>query len=315
MSNVILEVKNLTKQFPAKGWSSSGRGNYFTAVDDISFTVKSGEIVGFLGPNGAGKTTTMQMLLGVLTPTSGIVAYFGKDLHKHREEVLEQVNFSTTYTQFPWRLTVAECLTFISYLYDIPNRKERINRIVESFRLEKLLKKEIANLSAGQKTRVNLAKAFINYPKVLLLDEPTASLDPEVALHVRNIIEEQRKTYDVSVLITSHNMAEIEELCDRVIFINNGKIIADDLPQNLAKKIAVSHIELLVSENMEKLIEYCEKQKLSYSLKGKYIRIDMQEKELSDFLQKLSREQIVFDEISIDKPSLEDYFFSIAKVK
>ncbi len=302
MQNTILEAKNLTKKF-----------GQFIAVDNISFGVNSGEIVGFLGPNGAGKTTTMQMLLGVLTPTTGTISYFGKIFHRNREEILEQVNFSTTYTQFPWRLTVKECLTFMSYLYDIPNRKERIQKIAESFRLKELLKKEIANLSAGEKTRVNLAKAFINYPKVLLLDEPTASLDPEIALYIRNIIKEQRKIYNVSVFITSHNMAEIEELCDRVIFINKGTIIADDLPQNLAQKVSVCHVELLISQNLKKLITNCKKQKLRHIVNGKHIRIDIKEKDLANFMQILSKEHITFYEINIDKPSLEDYFFSIAK--
>src|SRR3990167_4051778 len=156
---VILTVDNLTKKFKD-----------FLAVDDVSFELKEGEILGLLGPNGAGKTTTIQMLLGALTPTSGTVSYFGKDLAKHRTEILEKVNFSSTYTNLPWLLTAKENLTYTSYLYDIPNRKQKVEEMIKQFRLEDLQNKVLNDYSAGQLTRVNLAKAFINKPQVLLLD-------------------------------------------------------------------------------------------------------------------------------------------------
>src|SRR3989339_1104196 len=170
----ILKVTNLTKTF------GSGK-KAFTAVDNISFGLKEGEILGLLGPNGAGKTTTIQMLLGVLTPTFGEISFFGKLFEKHREEILEKVNFSSTYTNLPWHLTARENLIYTSYLYDIPDRDKRVNEMIVQFRLEKLKNQALNDLSAGQLTRVNLAKAFINKPQVLLLDEPTASLDPETA--------------------------------------------------------------------------------------------------------------------------------------
>src|SRR5579872_210701 len=189
----ILEVKNLTKKF-----------NDFVAVDNISLTLKEGEILGFLGPNGAGKTTTIQMLLGVLTPTSGDIFYFGKNLKLNREEILDSLNFSSTYTHLPWRLTVWENLLYTSFLYSIPDRKKRVMEVTEIFKLEQLLKRSMAQLSAGQKTRVNLAKAFLNKPKVLLLDEPTASLDPDIAQYIREFILAKRKESAVSIIITSH---------------------------------------------------------------------------------------------------------------
>lgn len=219
MQDIILEVKNLTKRF-----------GEFTAVNNISFSLKQGEILGLLGPNGAGKTTTIQMLLGVMEPTEGDVAYFNKPFKKNREEILEYLNFSSTYTNLPWILTVKENLTFVSYLYDIKNRKERLDKITKMFHIEELLSKKMQDLSAGQLTRVNLAKAFINLPKILLLDEPTASLDPDIANYVRKLLKEQREKFGISIIITSHNMSEVENLCDRVIFINNGKIIADNTP-------------------------------------------------------------------------------------
>lgn len=298
----ILEVKDLTKQFGT-----------FTAVNGISFALKEGEILGVLGPNGAGKTTTIQMLLGLLTPTSGEINYFGKSLTRHKSEILEHVNFSSTYTNLPWRLTVKDCLTFVSYLYDIKNRKERIRKIVETFRLEELLKKEISSLSAGQQTRVNLAKSFLNYPKVLLLDEPTASLDPEVAAYIREFLLEERKKFNVSIIITSHNMAEVEEICDRVIFINHGTLIANDTPENLAGTIEVSHVELLFKNNREKAESFMKKEKLTYEKDGKYITVTVKEKDIASFLRNLAEQDLHFEEISIEKPNLEDYFLAMAK--
>lgn len=300
----ILDVKHLTKTF-----------GKFTAVNDISFTLKEGEILGLLGPNGAGKTTTIQMLLGVMTPTSGEVIYFGKNLQKHREDVLEHINFSSTYTNLPWLLTVQENLQYTSYLYDIKHRKERVEKIVEIFRLKELLKKEIHQLSAGQQTRVNLAKSFINFPKVLLLDEPTASLDPEVASFIREFLLKQRKEFQVSIVITSHNMAEVEEVCGRVIFINKGKIIANDTPEHLATSMQIGHIVLRISNEMQKAKEYLKKNTYTFTSEGSYITVDVLENNIAAFLQSLAKKGIHYNEISINKPTLEDYFLQQAKGK
>jgi ABC-2 type transport system ATP-binding protein len=293
----ILRVSHLTKNY----------GN-FTAVDDISFYLQEGEILGFLGPNGAGKTTTIQMLLGILMPTSGEIFYFGENLRTKRSEIMENVNFSSTYVDLPWLLTVEESLTFMSYLYKIANRKERIRKITSLFRLEELLKQKVGDLSAGQKTRVNLAKAFLNYPKVLLLDEPTASLDPEIAAYIREFLLEERKNFNVSIILTSHNMAEVEEVCDRVIFINHGKIIANDTPQNLTKSITRCHVEFFVEKGFEKAEDFLHKQKISFKKEGKYVVLDIDEHYIPRVLEHLTKQHIVYREISIDKPTLEDYF-------
>lgn len=304
----VLEVKNLTKKFgpPAGG---------FTAVNNISFELKEGEILGLLGPNGAGKTTTIQMLLGVLTPTKGEVYYFGKDLTSNREEILEKVNFSSTYTQLPWILTVKENLTYISYLYQISNRQNRIKKIINNFRLEKLINQRMNELSSGQLTRVNLAKAFINFPKVLLLDEPTASLDPEVADYIRSFLLKERKNFHVSIIVTSHNMGEVEEVCDRVIFIDKGKLLANDTPENLAKTIEISHVELLIKDGLKRTIEYCQRNKITCKLEGRYIIVDLKEREIPQFLRNIMDIGVFYDEISIEKPTLEDYFLAMVKKK
>jgi ABC-2 type transport system ATP-binding protein len=300
----ILSVLNLTKKF-----------GDFKAVDDISFKMKEGEILGFLGPNGAGKTTTIQMLLGILTPTAGDINYFGKSLFKHREEILEDINFSTSYTSPPWNLKVIGNLNFTAYLYDIPDRKRRIKEIIEIFKLQDLLHKFARELSAGQTTRLNLARAFINTPRVLLLDEPTASLDPDIAKYVRSFLFSERKKSNISILLTSHNMREVEEICDRVVFIQGGKIVADDTPDGLMARIDTSHVELYVKDGLNRLKEYASKQRLKIKINGRYITVDVAEKQIAKFLQEITAKGIIFSEISIDKPNLDDYFVAMSKNK
>ncbi|OGK15088.1 hypothetical protein A2774_01400 [Candidatus Roizmanbacteria bacterium RIFCSPHIGHO2_01_FULL_39_12c] len=300
----VLQVKNLTKKFGT-----------FVAVDGISLDLREGEILGLLGPNGAGKTTTIQMMLGVLTPTSGMIRYFDKNFADHKEEILEQINFSSAYTNLPWRLTVRENLTYMSYLYDIADRKARLQKMIEIFRLKEILNLEIHALSAGEKTRVNLAKALLNFPKILLLDEPTASLDPEAAKFIREFLLSERNKFNLSVVFTSHNMPEVEEVCDRVIFINKGKIISDDTPQNLAKTIDISHVELNVADGLKRTIEFCRKQNMKYRLRGRNIVVDIKENKIPDFLKQLMNKGVNYEEISIEKPTLEDYFLQIAAVK
>lgn len=299
----ILEVKNLTKTF-----------GKFTAVDNISFSLKEGEILGLLGPNGAGKTTTLQLLLGLTSKTAGEVKYFGKDLETHRSEILEQVNFSSAYTRLPKLMTVRENMTFISYLYQIKNRAERLTEIAEIFNLKEIWNKETHKLSAGQTTRLNIAKSLINFPKVLMMDEPTASLDPEVAAYIREFLENQRKEFQVSIIITSHNMAEVEELCDRVVFINHGKVIADDSPANLAKTIETSHVRLLIREpDMEKFKSFAKS--LKYEMTGPYVLITTRETQIPNLLRSFVDHNINYDEISIERPTLEDYFLEKARSK
>ncbi|MBI4008671.1 ABC transporter ATP-binding protein [Candidatus Roizmanbacteria bacterium] len=184
--------------------------------------------------------------------------------------------------------------------------------MIEIFRITDLLKSEIHELSSGERTRVNLAKALLNFPKVLLLDEPTASLDPEAAKYIREFLLEERKKFNVSIVFTSHNMPEVEEVCDRVIFINKGRIISDDTPQNLAKTIDTSHVELNVADGLKRTVEFCKTQNISHKLKGRNIVVDLKEKMIPDFLKGLMDKGVTYDEISIEKPTLEDYFLKIA---
>lgn len=297
----ILEVKNLTKKF---GSSNSE----FTAVDNLSLSLSEGEILGLLGPNGAGKTTTIQMLLGVMTPTKGEINYFGKPFKNHREEILKQINFSSTYISLPWLFTVTEILEVFARLYEIPDKKKRINKLIEEFEIAHLAKKQFSDLSSGEKTRLLLVKAFLNYPKIILLDEPTASLDVEIAVKVRDFLKKEKKKYNVSMLFTSHNMAEVEEMCDNVIILNHGKIIAENTPENLAKEISECEIELFIKADAQKAINLFTKSKIPFQQDRFNFKLIVGEKKIAEFLIFLAHEKIEYDDISINKPSLEDYF-------
>lgn len=221
----VIQVRNLVKKY-----------GDVTAVNNISFDIYEGEITGFLGPNGAGKTTTIQTLLDLITPTSGSVRIFGKKLPEHREEILSNVNFSSAYVNLPYNLKVWENLATFARLYGVSNMRSKIAELAKFFDIEELLPKMTSSLSTGQLTRVNLTKALLNDPKLLLLDEPTASLDPDVADRVRKLLKDIQKNRGVTILYTSHNMVEIEELCDRVIFLNAGRIVDDGSPGALIKK-------------------------------------------------------------------------------
>jgi ABC-2 type transport system ATP-binding protein len=300
MTDSILEVKNLTKHF-----------GKFTAVNDISFSLQRGEVLGLLGPNGAGKTTTIQMLLGVMKPSSGTITYFGKMFEKHREEILEQINFSSTYISFPELFTVSEILDVFSRLYAISDRKKRINKLLDEFEMSHLVKKQFYMLSAGEKTRLLLAKSFLNYPKIILLDEPTASLDPEIAIKIRKFLKREREEYGVSMLFTSHNMNEVEEMCDKIIVLNNGISIAKDTPENLVKSIANTELELLIKDDTEKAINFFNKIEIPFEQNRFNFKITMDEKRIAEFLMLLAEEKIQYEEISIEKPNLEDYFLQV----
>lgn len=248
--NNILEIKNLIKTYGKDG---------FKAVDGISFSVKGGEILGLLGPNGAGKTTTIDMILGVVEPTSGSIFIMDKDLKKNRSEVLEKVNFTAVSTSIPGNLTVWENLFIFGMLYGIKNIRYRINEVVRQFDLDRFLNSSVGLLSAGEQTRVNLAKAVLNNPKLILLDEPTASLDPHIALMVRDMIVDYVRKNNAAVLWTSHNMQEVETVCDRVLFVSRGKIITEGDPRKISAQYGKKNLEeLFISIAKEPLAFYGE---------------------------------------------------------
>ena len=228
----ILEADRLVKTFGTS-----------TALDGLSFTLAEGESLGLLGVNGAGKTTAMNLLLGLTTPTSGMVRIFGLDLWKHRIEILRQVNFSSAYTALPSNLLVWQNLTVFAKLYGVARPKQRIEELLELLDITHLRKSVTGTLSAGESTRVNLAKALLNKPRLLLLDEPTASLDPDIADRVRKLLRKLQHENGLSILYTSHNMRDIHEVCDRLIFLHGGKVLAEGTPDLIAEKFNRSSLE------------------------------------------------------------------------
>ena len=231
MKNLV-EVKNIKKNY--------GKNE---AVKGISFNIKEDEILGLLGPNGSGKTTTIGMLLGLLKPTSGEIFINGQKLEGNRIEILEQINFISPYIELPKKLTVKQNLTVYGKLYKIKNINERIEYLSEKLRLSELLNSITGELSSGQKNRVSLAKALINEPKVLLLDEPTASLDPEVGDFVRSFLEDYKKEKKISILLASHNMNEVTRLCKSILMMKDGIIIDEGNPKELINKHGRKNLE------------------------------------------------------------------------
>src|SRR5271169_3163924 len=203
------------------------------AVDDVSFRIRQGSITGLLGGNGAGKTTTIAMIMGLVLPTSGRVQVLGHPMPDESAEVLGRMNFESPYVDMPMRLTVRQNLTVFGRLYAVENLRERIEQLAADLDLGDFLDRANGKLSAGQKTRVALAKALINQPELLLLDEPTASLDPDTADWIRRHLETYRKTQGATILLASHNMLEVERLCDRVIIMKRGRIEDDDTPDQI----------------------------------------------------------------------------------
>jgi ABC-2 type transport system ATP-binding protein len=213
------------------------------AVDDVNFDLPPGSMTALLGGNGAGKTTTVSMLMGLIVPTSGEVRVLGADMAHHRHTVLHRMNFESPYADIPKRLTVVQNLEVFARLYGVRDRKGRIAALVEELRLEDIVGREYGKLSAGQRTRVSLAKALLNAPELLLLDEPTASLDPDTADWVRTMLERYRAQRKATILLASHNMAEVERLADRVIMLEKGRVIADETPAGLISQFGRDNLE------------------------------------------------------------------------
>ena len=231
MQNSI-KVINLKKTYGTK-----------EAVKDISFEIKENEIIGLLGPNGSGKTTTIGMILGLLKPTSGEILINGLKIKDNPIQILQKINFISPYIELPKKLTVKQNLIVYGKLYSVKNLNEKIDYLVSKLRLENLLNRVTGELSSGQKNRISLAKAIINDPSVLLLDEPTASLDPEIGDFVRTFLEDYKNEKKVSILLASHNMDEVTRLCSSIMMMKNGLIIDQGKPNDLIKKHGRKNLE------------------------------------------------------------------------
>ncbi len=231
-SELLLRAESLTKLYGET-----------LALENLSFEIRTGEILGLLGPNGAGKTTTLHILLGLLKPTSGRVSFLGRSPFQHRSELAMKLNFSSAYGSLPGNLTVKENLEIVSRLYLVENAKAKIKGLLELFEMTALTNRLCGALSAGEKTKLNLAKSLLNDPVLLILDEPTASLDPDMADKVRQLLQRVQRERSMGIIYTSHNMHEVEELCHRVIFIHKGRRIAEGTPAEVQKLCSTRTLE------------------------------------------------------------------------
>ena len=216
MKNCVVKVSNLVKIFDKR-----------KIIKNISFDVSENSVVGILGKNGAGKTTLLGMLMGLILPSSGKIEILGEDLNIKKNEILKKINFQSPYVDLPKKMTVEQNLYFYSRLYGIKNFKDIVNDLIDKLKMKDLIKKNYGSLSAGQKTKVNLCKALINNPKLLLLDEPTASLDPETSIFIREFLLKFQKKNNSSILITSHNLDEIQSICSKIILLKFGTVVSD----------------------------------------------------------------------------------------
>ncbi len=230
---MFIEIKNLSKIY-----------NKYLAVNNISFEIKKFKTIGLLGPNGCGKTTTIGMILGLVSPSSGEILIENKNINlSKRDEILKRFNFASPYVELPKKLTVRQNLEIYGRLYGIKNLNNRINEISSDLNIKDFFERKTGELSSGQKNRVSLAKSLINKPEILLLDEPTASLDPDIGDFIRSYIQDYKTKNKVTVLLASHNMSEVERLCDSIIMMRNGKIIDRGTCENLIEKHGRNNLE------------------------------------------------------------------------
>ena len=232
MPEPVIQVEHLTKRF-----------GDVVAVDDLSFVVPAGAATALLGGNGAGKTTTLSMLLGLLLPTSGRITVLGEDVSRHRRRVLPRMNFSSPYVEMPRRLSVEENLLVYAHLYGVPRAKARVRRLAEDLDMAPLLQRKTVTLSAGQRSRLALAKSLLNEPALLLLDEPTASLDPDSADRMRRYLQAYQQRSGASILLASHNMLEVERLCQHVLMMRNGRLVDSGAPAELIARYGRQTLE------------------------------------------------------------------------
>lgn len=300
---IVLSVKHLTKLY----------GSY-RAVNDISFDVPRGEIIGLLGPNGAGKTTTIQILLGITLQNGGAIEYFGMDFKKNTKKCLQRINFSSSFNTLQGRISVLENLIVFADLYGIVHPSKKISELSEFLEITDLLTMKYWDLSKGQQTRVNIVKALLNDPELLLFDEPTASLDPDIADKLLSLIERMREERGISILYTSHDMVEVSRICDEVIFLDKGKIAVRDTPLNLTSKIQNARLSISFACERKKIEAIFEKysKKISFPL-SHTICVEVRQNEIPSILANISKAQIVVEDISIEKPTLDDVFMQIAR--
>ncbi|MBI2655619.1 ABC transporter ATP-binding protein [Candidatus Woesearchaeota archaeon] len=306
-----IEVQNLVKSFKEKGRA-------ITAVDNISFSVKKGEIFGLLGPNGAGKSTTINILTGLLEKDSGTIKVLGFEPEKNWEYVKNNSNVATAYSWLSDVLTIRQNLRVYAKLYGVKNCEHKINELLEMFELKNVADRKIIRLSSGENTRAVLCKGLINSPKVLFLDECTVGLDPDIADKTRGIIKDYQKKNDCTILFTSHYMYEVEELCDRIAFMSNGKIIRIDTSSNLKKLIKKHTVEIAVKKNIKLLREFLKTEGVDIVFEKDnsiVFEVTTEEDKMYKVISKIFHKGFMLSNLHVKGPTLDDIFIKIARQK
>ncbi len=303
---MTLVVKNLVKKFGDT-----------TAVNKLSFSVKKGEIFGLLGVNGAGKSTTINMLSGLTTPDSGTIKIFGLDFLKNEEECKQRFNVATAYYHLHHILTVEQNLIVYAKMYNVKNYEEKIDSLSEKFMIKHLFRHKIKSLSSGEKSRVVLVKALLNDPELLFLDECTVGLDPDMAEITRDHLKQYNKETGCTIIFTSHYMQEVEKLCDRIAFMNQGKIVTIGRAKDLIKELQTQKVELHFSKGIKEAENLLRKKGIEFtSAKGTIIfRVQNKKKVIYPILEEFVKKKITFDDIHLEKPTLEEYFISQSRQK
>jgi len=301
--DTILEVKNLVKDYDA-----------YRAVDNVSFTIAQGQVLGLLGPNGAGKSTTIQILAGVTKPTTGTIRYFNKDFAKNHQACLQRINYASAYNTLQNHITAKENLYVFAALYGVKNPKQKIAELLDYFAVGRVVNQNYGELSAGERTRINLVKALLNDPELILMDEPTASLDPDIADKTLSLIETLRRDRQLSILFTSHNMNEVSRICDEVIFLESGKIVSKDTPANHTKRLDRAQVTLQYKGAIARVEAVLGAVKMEYeAVEPDKVVVTTPAAAIPTLLSAIHDAKIEVLDIDIAKPTLEDVFLHIAR--
>lgn len=300
---LLLKVENLVKDFPS-----------LRALKGVSFEIPRGKVVGLLGPNGAGKTTCIDILLGATLPNGGNIEYFGVNFFEHKHASLRRINFASAYHNLQNRTTVRQNLLVFADLYEVPEKVRKIERLIDYFEIRDIAERRFGDLSAGQRTRVNLIKSLLNDPELILMDEPTASLDPDIADKTLNLIEDLRRERDLSILFTSHKMDEVSRICDDVIFLDHGEVVARGTPRELTQRIPEAELSLRFTGDDEAVAAYLEGQGFAYELvHAERVVITVHESAIASIILNLDHLGIAILDVDVRKTDLEDIFIQIAR--
>jgi ABC-2 type transport system ATP-binding protein len=299
----LLRVERLVKDFGS-----------LRALNGVSFSVPKGIVMGLLGPNGAGKTTCIDILLGTTIPNAGEIEYFGRDFFSDRQACLRRINFASAYHNLQNRISVRQNLLVFAHLYEVDQPRKKIDELIEYFEVSDIADRRFGDLSAGQRTRVNLIKSLMNDPELILMDEPTASLDPDIADKTLSLIENLRRDRQLSILFTSHKMDEVSRICDEVIFLSKGEVVSRGTPLDLVKQLSETELRLSFEGDGRNLLPYLESMGHGFSFPRDFeLVVTAPEQNIPRLLYEISGLGIAITDIDVHKPDLEDVFLQIAR--